>query len=130
MLHDPLPNMQWTAPAMVGAIMVLLAPVAALVAAFVAALNAVLVIAPVAALDAVIVVAAVIALNAVLVVAPVAPMVVLGLLEEWQHARPVPPLSNVIRLYSRHCLVIFYTMDQISMKTPNPQCRLFLKIDQ
>ncbi len=95
MLHDPLPNVQWTASSMVGATRTLLAPVAAL--------DAVLV-APVAALDA------------VPVVAPIAPVVVLGLLEEWQHACPVPPLSNVIRLYFHHGLAIFYEHTGTSFK--------------
>jgi hypothetical protein len=90
MLYDPLPNMQWTSPAMVGATRVLIAPVVALVAA------------PVAALDD------------VFVVAPVAPVEVLGLLEEWQHARPVPPLSNVIRLYLLHCLYEYITVKIMS----------------
>jgi hypothetical protein len=75
MLHKPLPNVQWTTTAMVGATRTLFAPAVALV------------VAPVATYDA------------FLVVAPVVPVVVLGLLEEWQHARPVPPLSNVIRLH-------------------------------
>jgi hypothetical protein len=92
MLYDPLPNVQWTAPAMVGATRALFAPVIALLAAPVAALDVVLVAAPVAALDA------------FLAFAPVAPLVVLGLLEEWQHACPVPPLSNTIRLYFHHFL--------------------------
>ncbi len=38
---------------------------------------------------------------------------------------------NIVRLYSVHCIVFYgndgNSMDQITIKTPNPKCRLFLK---